>query len=279
MIRHHEVIVRLPDLDWKIPDLATNIETDAFSFNYHRHLAGSAATFTYECRTKAAVVPATAVSTYLAQRSKMEDLLSDTLQRPDEQLGGINWLMVVIGLFGIGATALACGWYWRRFVHPGEIPPLIVPGPLQGLGGWLILVGINLCAAPLVRVVAFGRHWESYFTADVWQLVAMPHGESYHPLYAPLLMFELLGNIFFLGMNILALRLFFGKRSAFPRLFITFVLSLFVFVVLDEIGCRFIPSLGAEGKNHTEAIRTGFYALIWTWYMLQSRRVKATFVR
>jgi hypothetical protein len=107
----------------------------------------------------------------------------------------------------------------------------------------------------------------------------MPQGESCHPLYAPRLMVELLGNILLLGLSVLALGLFFTKRRTFPNVFIALAVSNAAFLILDDVGCALIPALKASAGNHKEAIRAVFYAIIWSAYMVKSQRVKATFIR
>jgi hypothetical protein len=286
LLRQQEIIVHLPDTEWKIPDLATNVEDAAFSFNYHRRLRGSVATYSYECRTKLATVPVELVPGYLAKRDQMEDLLTDTLQRSEPQpAAGINWLMVVTAIFGAGATAAAGIWYWRRMLaRSGLQPPplpLVEDHQLQGLGGWLILIAIGLCVSPFIRIFTIGHNWEGYFSNQIWQNVAMPQGTKYDPLYGPLLIFELLGNIIIFGLNLLLLGLFFSKRRAFPNLFIALILGQAIFLILDDVGAALIPALQTDAtiKDHTEAIRAIFYAIIWSLYMVKSRRVKATFIR
>ncbi|MEI9864130.1 MAG: hypothetical protein WDN00_06175 [Limisphaerales bacterium] len=178
-LRQQSVIVHLPDSEWQIPDLQTNIEHEAFSFNYSRKLQGSNVTFSYECRTKLAAIPAAGIAAYLVSREHMEDLLTDTLQHGDEETNlGTNWLTVVIALFGVGFTLVAGIWYWRRFVmRTKPEPPLLTVDPkLQGLGGWLILVGLGLCLGPVIRLVTIGQNGEAYFSLHVWQSVANTPG-------------------------------------------------------------------------------------------------------
>jgi len=282
-LRQQQIVVHLPDSNWELPDLATNIGGAAFSFRCRRHLTGSTATFYYECRTELPAVPANRVAEYLAKRDHMEELLSDTLQRSDNRAtGSPNWLMVVIALFSAAGTAAGCVWYGRRAGAASRgIPPLLaVPdNPLRGLRGWLILVGFGLCIAPVIRLGAFGGNLPGYFSADVWQRVAMPQGAAYHPLYGPLLIFELLVNELYLGLNALLLVLFFTKRKAFPALFVFFLLSNAVLVALDDLGCGIINAKSSTAQSHVEVIRTIIPAMIWSLYTLKSRRVMATFVR
>lgn len=287
--RRQEIIVQLPDTDWNISALEKTVDHDAFSFGYQRKFSGSTVKFNYECSTKLAELPVESVSSYLVRLEEMEDLLMDSLQRGDDPqpqgfAARLNWLMVIIAMFGISGAAVVGFWYWR---HTGAAAPLeagIPPefaldnhGP-KGLGGWLALVGFGLCLGPLLRLGTIGANWEGYFSIHVWQTVAMPQGESYHPAYGPLLMFEVLGNIFMLALNILCLGLYFAKRKAFPRLYITLMVANAAFLILDDIGCGLIPSLKADASDHRDASRAVFFALIWSAYMLKSRRVKATFV-
>ena len=281
--RQQHITVQLPDSEWEIPEARTNIEHAAFSFSGHRLLHGRTVTYDYECRSKLASLPAEMIPSYLATLDRMEDQLADVLQRPDaKSADGINWLMVVIAGFGLVVTVIILIWWWRIMTAASAVPPVIAAHELQGLGGWLLLVGLNLCLAPVLRLHTLGTNWKGYFSNDVWQLLAMPHGEKFHPLYAPMVIGELLANIFLLGLNLLVLFLFFGKRRAFPKTFIILVLASAVFLTLDDIGCGMIPWISADAghaKGMREAIRAAFYALIWTYYMMKSRRVKATFVR
>lgn len=289
--RQQEITVKLPDSDWNIPDLEKTVEQDAFAFSYSRKLTGSSLHLQYECRTRLAELPTEKVSAYLAKLKEMTDLLDDTLQRPNgtrKLAHRINWIMVLMAMFGVGFTALGGVWYWRRAsIRPGaEVPPLIDPDPeeqrLRGLGGWLILIGFGLCLGPVTRLVMLGRNWEGYFSIAVWQSVAMPQGDLYHPLHGPLLIFEILSNTLLLGLNLLALGLFFSKRRAFPRVFILMVVLNVCFVLLDDFCCKQIPSLESAttvaNRTMSEGVRAAIYAIIWGLYMLKSRRVKVTFV-
>jgi len=284
--REHEIVVHLPDDDWSIPDMEETIEHEAFLFRYRRKLSGSILNIHYECETRVRELAAEQVPGYLEKLEAMENLLGYTLQRPDHSVQGIlaqmNWLMLVIAGFGMFAVMIGSVWVWRASRAPGDLPPpLPSEVELQGLGGWLILVGLGICLGPLLRVGLVGQHWESYFSLHTWQAVAMPQGEQYHPLYAPLLIFELLGNIFLLGLNGLAICLFFAKHRLFPKAYIALLVLNAVFLVLDELAANRIPFVASQADTSSarEIFRATLAALIWSTYMLKSRRVKATFIR
>jgi transglutaminase-like putative cysteine protease len=289
--RQQEITVHLPDADWNIPDSEKTVDHDAFAFKYQCKLDRSTVRFNYDCRTKLATLPADLVPGYLAKLDEMNGLLDDTLRRPNDKLENvlarINWLMIVVVAFGLCGTAVGSVWYWHRTGGPPPLPagPPAIASPedhrLTGLGGWLVLIGLGLCVAPLIRLVTVGQHWEGYFSVQVWQVVAMPKGASYQPLYGPLLIFELLGNTVLLGLNLLALCLFFSKRRAFPRIYITFILFNALFLILDDTGSAQLLSRQATAtvSSYRDSARATFYAVIWTAYMLRSRRVRLTFVK
>ena len=193
--------------------------------------------------------------------------------------------MVIVACFGAAFTCAGIVWVWwatRRKGTPdyATMPPLLESERLQGLGGWLILVGLGLCLGPFLRVGLLLKSWEGYFSIHVWQTYALPQSDQYHPLYAPLLVGELLSNIALMGMNILALAMFFAKRKTFPKVYILLLCLGAVFLITDDLVSRQIPFLAA---NHPAAVpvgtRSAFTAILWTSYMLKSQRVKLTFVR
>ncbi len=285
--RQQTIIVHLPAFDWDIPDLATNLNNNVFAFDYNRHLSGNTATYHYAFKTKLHVLPPEDVPKYLRDYDRFKDLLVDTLQRPDEKSAGkndgINWLMVFLAVGSGMASIVGSIWYWRRTSRQSKnsTAPPVLPSPgeqrLQGLGGWLILVAIGLFLAPVFRIVPFIDAGQAYFSLRTWQLVAMPSGDGYHPLYGPLLAFEVVGNILLFSLHLLALCLFFAKRRAFPRVFIFIAVSLAVFLILDDVGASLVSVKG--DTSHLDSFRGVFYALLWSTYMLRSKRVKATFTR
>jgi hypothetical protein len=284
--REQDIVIHLPDSEWNISDTEQSVEHESFSFRYERKLTGALLRCHYECATKTNEIPSEKVANYLAKLKEMEDLLGDTLQRPDNSqktvVGQINWLMAIVPMFTITVALAGFIWIWlaTRAAHDSPPPPP-EQRQLAGLGGWLVLVGIGLCISPIVRFVTVAQDWQGYFSIHAWQAVAMPQGSAYHPLYGPLLVFELFANTSLLCLNVFLVFLYFGKRRIFPMTYILLMASNVVFLLLDEIVSNRIPSIAA--KSDDASLRTLFRAvfatLLWGSYMLRSKRVKATFVR
>lgn len=292
--RDHDIAIHLPDKEWSIPNTEKAIEHDAFTFHYRRTHSEKLVQYHFDCETKVSELPAPKVATYLARLAEMETEVGEKLTRPDDNakniISRLNWLMVVVAAFGMLFTMALISWVWfvtrpASVASSAEIPPPILSEPrLRGLGGWLVLVGVGLSLGPPVRIARILWNWEGYFSIHVWQTLAMPQSEQFHPLFAPLLIFEMLGNLGLFGLNVLAVGFFFAKRKAFPRSYILLLWSTAFFLLVDQLVCRQIPFLANVG-NHSNttsmlaALRSVLVAIIWSAYMLKSQRVKATFVK
>ena len=124
-----QIVVHLPGPDWEIPNLTTNLESGAFSFHYHRELNGTTVKYDYDCKTKVAELPVGAVPQYLADYQHMQDLLTDTLQRPEADANRFQRSIgVIVGsamgaLFVIGGVTVAALWIAMARQKRGAVPP------------------------------------------------------------------------------------------------------------------------------------------------------------
>jgi hypothetical protein len=119
------------------------------------------------------------------------------------------------------------------------------------------------------------------FAEGYWGILTTPGAEAYHPLWAPLLIFEISGNLIFLFWSIVLLVLFFQKHYRFPRMMIVYLAANLAFVGIDFFVADSIPAVAAEPdpESTREFIRTIISAAIWIPYFLRSVRVKNTFTK
>src|SRR4030042_1007320 len=100
----------------------------------------------------------------------------------------------------------------------------------DNIGGWLILVAIGLIFTPIRLLVVVVKDLLPVLSGDVWSRLTTPGTESYHALWAPLLIFEMVGNCLFILFSIIIAIFFFQKRTFVPKLIIALLLSNLVFV-------------------------------------------------
>lgn len=74
-----------------------------------------------------------------------------------------------------------------------------------GIKGWLVIVAIGRILAPLILLYNIFIATLPLFTSGMLEELSNPANEYYSPLWKPLVMFELVGNILFLILNVVLL--------------------------------------------------------------------------
>ncbi len=153
---------------------------------------------------------------------------------------------------------------------------------LEGIGGWLILILIGLLVTPFRLGIHLYQNYVPIFSDGTWEQLTDSSGEIYHPLWAPLITFEIVGNLIVLGLGLLTLYFFLRKSKHTPRAAIVWLLTSFVFVIADFFLADMIPFIAAQPTDPEtikEVAKSTIGAAIWVPYFLVSKRVKATFRR
>jgi len=148
------------------------------------------------------------------------------------------------------------------------------------IGGWLILCAIGLVLYPVQTVVSIYTEVIPALSAEKWSLLTSPHSVAYHPLWAPLLIMEMIGNLCFLALSICVLVNFFKRRKFVPQLIILFLAANLIFVGLDYYFLQRVLSSTDPGNMAPTInfVRTLVASIIWISYFIFSKRVKRTFV-
>ncbi|MBX3745380.1 MAG: DUF2569 family protein [Verrucomicrobiae bacterium] len=284
-----EIEVHLPDGGWdELAGMEEEVVHDTFRFRFRRVPADTRMRFEYELESRAGEIAPGALQGYLRKVREVQDLLGDTLYQPGSggeggwfaNLNGYMaaWVMLNF-LLAVAAVGIAA------IVLHQRPPPLPGPGSgdprWSGIGGWLILLGIGVCISPLVRLHGLWGAREGFFSMEVWRAVTTPGSEAYHPAFGALLVFEVTINTWLLSLNLLAITLFFRRHRVFPAVMMTLLIGNALFLGIDEVWGNTIPSVAenADTASKRDLIRAGVAAVIWTTYLLRSRRVTATFVR
>ncbi len=154
------------------------------------------------------------------------------------------------------------------------------PKQYDKIGGWLILIAIGLIFAPIRLLVVLFKDLLPAVSADTWSRLTTPGTESYHQLWAPLLLFEIIGNCLFILFPIIIAVFFFQRKRFVPTLIIILLFSNLVFVAIDYFAANLIPFVAAQEDmgSLVELVRVLIACGIWVPYLFVSKRVKGTFV-
>ena len=282
-----DVEVHLFD-NWNVDIKTSDLTTTYFIYTDRPACDKNIVHFRYSYKTLVADVLPKNIADYHDQIKKLQDNLDYNLTYqpavntpPAPTSFRPNW-----PVFGMAALIIAAGCYFAFRVYllklpypPPPIPPALAP--YDGISGWLILVIIGLFLRIGMWLHALGTDYLVAWDATQWNVLTIPGGASYDPLWAPALLFELAFMLLFPIFSVLALVLLFQKRMIFPRVMITMLLAILVFKIVDVVLVAQIP-LAVKlngGAFDADLPRVIFQAAIWVPYLIFARRVRATFRR
>jgi len=152
---------------------------------------------------------------------------------------------------------------------------------MEGLGGWLIPVGIGIAISPLRIITMVAPIYSELFSTGSWEILTTPGSEAYNSLWAPILIGEILINAAFVLTWLYIAFLFFSKKAAFPKWYISILLCTLAFILMDAFSIKAVmPSEPVFDPDTIKTLsQTLISIIIWVPYMLVSKRVKATFIK
>jgi len=159
-----------------------------------------------------------------------------------------------------------------------------IPGskPSPRIGGVLIFVAIGLIFSLVQNLGHFLENLGPFRQDQVWERLTTLGSIAYHPYWKPVLLFELASSSAILGLNAMAVFLFFRKQRVFPKVMILGIPIIFILILIGYYLSGLIPAV-AESPDYSKeksALIVRFIALhVWIPYFLLSERVKKTFVR
>ena len=152
---------------------------------------------------------------------------------------------------------------------------------LDGLEGWLLLVGLGVIATPIIMLINLVPMYMDIFDQRLLLLMLSPESGFYAPFLAVLMLVEMMVNVILFLAAIYLIYLFLSKHYKFPRFYIYFILvSLILLFVNAWLSSVLIPNQALfDEENTPEIIRSVIFTLIWVPYLIYSERVEDTFTR
>jgi hypothetical protein len=187
-----------------------------------------------------------------------------------------NWSVATIAFLSL----LCFIWFAVILYRYDPLPTAaLADAKLAGIGGWLILPAISVVALPIRLIADIVKTLPSYAT-DTWATLTTVGNAAYHPMWAPVLLYELSANLAQIVFSVLLAVLFFQKRRSVPYVFIGVIGGSAITQAADLMLTSAIPAAARAltPKDWIELARSVVGLAIWGTYFLVSRRVKATFV-
>jgi hypothetical protein len=81
----------------------------------------------------------------------------------------------------------------------------------------VILVAIGVVFSPFLCLKSIYQTYRDVFSTEAWGILTTPGTDIYHPMWAPLIIVELIGNLALGIAWVYAAFLLFKRRRSFPR--------------------------------------------------------------
>ncbi|MEO2214525.1 DUF2569 domain-containing protein [Paenibacillus amylolyticus] len=155
------------------------------------------------------------------------------------------------------------------------------PLGVSGLGGWLILIQIGLFVTVILLAVQLFQQIIPTFTTETWEMLTSKQSDYYHPLWGPVIIFEMVYNTLFLLFSVYTIFAFYSKKVILPRLMIIFYGLSLIVGIIDYLLLLQIPLAKEleDGSSIREIAKSVITCAIWIPYFIKSERVHNTFVR
>ena len=281
--QHIEIL--LP-ANWPLKPSGTTIDDPAFHFEQTAIVDGSRLVIHDNYQSLADEVAAQDMPRYVSNLARAREAAGYELSwnkaaaattiaiAKPSGLDRVNWplAMLALGMFGF--------WTWLAIAVYRYDPTPSDSGDNRwhGIGGWLLLLAFALLLRPLIYGSAL-MHLANAMSFDRWSQLTTYGSHAYNALWAPMLLLELVHASGQFVFSLLLLLLFFQHRSNFPRVALLAMVTGVVVHVGDMSLASLIPSIKSNPQDNARMIEGIIGTAIWSAYLLQSCRVKATFVK
>lgn len=293
LMRSHTINLYLPQ-QWNINDEDFSINSpylyynfDMSFFQYQNKLQ-----LNYILKTKKNKVPASQFSSFYDDIKKIDSKIAYNLYIPKNgsAVKSNNNLSVssskvksnLLPIFGIFLTLIVLGIsiFTSIKLYKFDPEPKIESYFKENkkIGGWLILLAVFLCLAPLISLLNI-LFINTTIIDGSWILFLDNTSTNYNPKLGIFSFIKVFINLLFFCLSILSIILFFKKRSSFPKLYSYILISFFVFSLLDTFILSNIGFLTYENFGVLTILWNFIKTSIISMYLLSADEVKETFVK
>lgn len=151
---------------------------------------------------------------------------------------------------------------------------------LNGIKGWLILVGIGIIFSPIRLGFSLLQTYTPMMKDGSWEKATTVGSSNYIPHFQALIITEISYNLCIMIASIYLIYLFTKKSKDFPKLFIIIGLISILVIPIDAYLATLVFNEMEVFDKETlkEFMKTVVGYFIWIPYMLVSERVKQTFI-
>ena len=276
-----KIVIRLPSEEWNLSPEDYDITGPGFSYQVKENFKSNTFSIVHTFKTLKDHVNPNEIDSYIKDIKRARDIMDwrlfDSDYQPTMPKDYINWpIILLLVLATLVFIFAACKLYYYQFKQP--LPPL-EHTPYKGIGGWLIIIGLQIFIVILIIIAALYADLEIIHSLNQWTLLTDPTSTDFHPLRTLLIVIEAIINVFFLVLFCFLFTLFFKHKRLFIHFYIIATLGFIVTVPTFNILTTFTLNNYFTQEELTSGIAAFLKSTVWVWYILKSERVRATFVK
>jgi hypothetical protein len=268
------------ELPFELPlvPVTTTARSAVLDFTFTSAGGANKLTYTYDLAMRGEVIPIALLAAHAAALEKARPTLFRTLTFRPRGPSGANG--VAVSLVALCGVLFAIGAIFVYRFEPKGIAPVPAPEVEPRIGGWLVLLGLNVILAPITMLVFLVKSGSSVLTAQFWSALTTPEFETYRPVVAFASMGEIIAREALVAYLAVVALLFLGKRRSFRFHFVVGAVLGASYVVADALlGVGLHVTAEAQKEGWYASLRAVIWAAVWCPYVMRSDRVRRTFVR
>lgn len=275
---HYSIILNMPE-KWSFPVKELHIRNEAYVFDYKSSIQGNKIILDYSFITGKDHISAEELNQYKSDYKKIIEVLEYEVYRnnlvsqdgSNNHYNGLNWVLILF-IVVLGVVLFLA----FRVLNKRKTETYFLPEQAQALGGWVVVLGIMLAIGALIQLFSFFTNVN--FKMSAWQAIkALDNTRLLFILYIETgFSFVIL---FYIGS---LLYWYFMRRDIFPKMFIIYAIlvvcvNLLLSILYTNSGASDLLSESIN-TSMTQVIRSFISGLVWTLYLMNSGRVKNTFL-
>jgi len=183
-----------------------------------------------------------------------------------------NWGLIFLSIMLLIIAAIIAK---RLFLNFDPLPKNGLPNVSITIGGWLILIAIGLLLSAVLQVYNF--FGQDLYNQNQLSLLNSPENPYYSPFWGLFYTIEILLSVPFFVLTLLAIVLFFRRRTSFPPIYITLLAYHVLYTIYQIILAEQFEFEGGNFEYYRDFARALIGSAIWIPYILRSQRVNQTF--
>jgi hypothetical protein len=274
-----KITLLLPEKDWNFSPDTVLVKDDAFTFKRKERYKKNVFSVSFDYKTLKDHVDPKNIKEHNENLKKANDTtggtIYDFIENPTVEKDYINWSNVLLLALSMGFFVFIA---FKLYYYPVK-ETVFAPEPqYNGLEGWLLIIQILVVGSLIRDIFSFCEDMPLILSTNNWALLSDPASADFNPFKSVCILIATLFDALNIVMRVLLSLLFFKKKRLYPSLFICVIWGSFLWNTTDTVLASTLINEATTVKAIAQLTRGFLFSMLWTLYILKSKRVRNTFI-